>query len=1261
MNEYGHSEEYKQLEQAIAALELQRTGLGDAVVDPAIVALRNQQAGLGEEHLPQTRKQVTVLFADVSGFTAMSESMDPEEVSDMMNALWKHLDVCILEHGGMIDKHLGDGVMALWGAKTSQEDDPKRAIQAALAMQTAVSQISVPNTDLGLRIGVHTGPVLLGEVGTKGEFSALGDTVNLASRLEGAAPTGRVLISHDTYRHVRGIFDVFPQEPLQVKGKSEPLHTYLVQRAKPHIFRMQTRGVEGVMTRMVGREAELLTLQNLFNDIIEDGEPRLVTVVGEAGVGKSRLLYELEKWIELLPYEIHRFESWATPSMQVTSYAPFRRMFAQRFNIMESDSAPAVMEKFRNGMAVALEPDQADLTGHLIGFDFSSSQAVQDALNGVVFKEQAVTGLTEYFRAVTHKPTVVFLEDIHWADDSSLDLINHLAEALPEARLLLVCLARPLLFERRPSWGEGKNIYLRLNLKTLSRRESRVLVAEILQKVEDVPAELRDLVVDGAEGNPFYVEELIKMLMDDGVIQGGNGIWQVAMKRLAEVHVPSTLVGVLQARLDSLPTGEKALLQRASVVGRLFWDMAVAELAADDEEKIFDKNELAPLLETVCTRGLVFRREHSAFAGTEEFTFKHALLRDVTYDTVLLKLRRMYHQQVASWLEAKSGDRLGEYLGLIGLHYELAGDKVRAADYLLRSGDRARLASAHQEAIEYYQRALVFLKEQGNHERAARTLMKLGLVFHMAYDYQRSRNAYEEGFAMLEQAEKDQPNIPLQPAPQALRILTSLPSTLDLIMINDLYATVLIKQLFSGLVEEGVGMEVMPDIARSWEISEGGRQYIFHLREDVFWTDGVPVTAGDFEYTWKRILDPASGSPNAGLLYDIKGAGAFHQGEESDSGSIGVQAPDDRTLLIELERPTGYFLSLLAQSSCFPVPKHVLEIYGENWAQPDTIVTNGAFRLESWNQGESMVLVRNPEYHGRFKGNLQRVEPSFETNDVALLDLYETGNLDILDLDALPASAWDRTRRRFAGEYVTAPKAVTEYIGFDVSRPPFDDPRVRQAFAMVADKTTLANAVLGGYNFPAMGGYIPPGVPGYSKDISLPFDPENARQLLAGAGYPNGNGFPGVTACIAENRRSLAEYLQTQWRDNLGVEIPWEYTPWPQFYERLEREPVHIIYIGWMADYLDPDSFLRENYLLQRYVHWQDETYDKLVEKARGVLEQEQRLGLYTQADRILNEAAAIIPVLYPRSNILVRPWVRKFPALFLQGWLWKNIVVGVH
>jgi predicted ATPase/class 3 adenylate cyclase len=721
----GFVTEREQLEQAIAQLEAQRATLGDGVVDASVAALHEQLAALERTPPPEQRKQVTTLFADVSGYTAMSETMDAEDVSDVMNALWQRIDAVIVEHGGHIDKHTGDGVMALWGVDTARESDPESAIRAALSMQAVLADFKAGH-DFKMRIGLSTGPVLLGTVGTTGEFSVIGDTVNLASRLEGAAPTGGVLISHDTYRHVRGLFYVHEQEPIQVKGKAGLVHTYLVQYAKPRAFRMLRRGVAGIETRMVGRDAELQMLQTTFRDATEDAEVHVVTVVGDAGVGKSRLLYEFEKWIELLPEEVWRFEGRATPETEARPYGLIRRMFAHRFEILGSDSAAEVRDKFRAGMATALNSDQADLVGQLIGLNFSASHAVQARLGCESFGELATAHLAQYLRTIASEPTVILLEDIHWADDSSLDLLDYLMGAVPDTRLLVICLARPTLFERRPSWGEGQEGHTQINLKPLSQRASMALVGEILQKAWGVPSELCDLIVERAEGNPFYVEELIKMLIEDGVILLGEDHWRVELERLAEVRVPPTLTGILQARLDSLPPGEKTVLQRASAVGRLFWGAVVAELASDKAEAA----QVDKLLNDLRNRELIFRHDRSVFETTDEYIFKHALLRDVTYETVLLKLRRVYHRQVARWLESSAGERVSEYLSLIARHYELAGETAKAVHFLRRLGEESFQIGAFRDAVRVFERALALLPAVGHDpvQEASTTLPDVDLA-----------------------------------------------------------------------------------------------------------------------------------------------------------------------------------------------------------------------------------------------------------------------------------------------------------------------------------------------------------------------------------------------------------------------------------------------------------------------------------------------------------------------------------------------------
>jgi oligopeptide transport system substrate-binding protein len=376
---------------------------------------------------------------------------------------------------------------------------------------------------------------------------------------------------------------------------------------------------------------------------------------------------------------------------------------------------------------------------------------------------------------------------------------------------------------------------------------------------------------------------------------------------------------------------------------------------------------------------------------------------------------------------------------------------------------------------------------------------------------------------------------------------------------------------------------------------------------------------------------------------------------------VGVRALDELTLVVELEGPTGYFPHLLAHHATYPVPRHVVEAHGEAWTEPGNIVTNGPFRLEAWQRGESMVLVRNPEYRGRFRGNVQRVELFFLADPSAQLEPYEADRLDVLNLVGLPPSETDRARRQHAGEYVSGPELSTTYVGFDVSRPPFDDPRVRRAFVLATDRETLADVVLSGYLFPATDGFIPPGMPGHSAGIALPYDPGQARQILAEAGYPGGRGFP-VVDLLTRGVESESEYLQAQWRENLGVEITWEAMEYEMFLDRLRREPPCLFRAGWSADYPDPDNFLRVGVNdARRYTKWQNEAYDRLVEKARRVMNQRERMKLYRQADRILVEEAAIMPLSHGQLNLLVKPWVKKFPMSPMKVWFWKDVIIEPH
>jgi len=765
------------LQQAVTALELGRSHLGDEVVDTALASIREKLERLDAEsravHEPQQRKLVTVLFADISGFTAMAETMDHEIVSTVINSLWSRVDKAIRDHGGRIDKHIGDAVMAVFGTPTAREDDPERAIRSALQIQSEVrdwkkefaessssQQSQIQN--IQLRIGINTGPALLGTVGTIGEYTAIGDTVNLASRLEHAAPVGGILISQDTHRHVRGMFDVTALEPLTVKGKSEPVQVYTVNGVKPRSFRDTTRGLEGIETRTIGREKELAEMVSAFERTADQRQTQLISIVAEAGIGKSRLLFEFGRWLDTQERPVHLFKGRAAQETAQTPYALLRGILSASFEIQDHDRAAIARQKLERGIFNFTRNKEsaslyAHFIGHLIGLDYSASPHLKGILGEArQIRDLAFHYAAQLFTDITRKHTgVIFLEDIHWTDTGSLDFFDYLMNAKPDLPLLIIGLTRSTLFEQRPDWGRSPVQNLTLNLLPLSEEDSRRLVAEILQKVPEIPEVITDLVVKKAEGSPFYVEELIKVLIEGGVIVRGQDQWSVEMERLSDLKVPATLTGLLQARLDSLNPNIRETLQQASVVGRVFWTDIVGHMRNPEFNHAEAPTPITDRLGTLRAKELIFPYEESASSEALEFIFKNTILHDVTYESVLLRLRPLYHAQAAEGLIGMGGERASEHAGRVGEHYERAGGWLKAADWYARAGRQAQSTYASDSAINYYQKALGFFREYGGPEQLQQQLevcLRLGEVLNWQARYSDAVEIYN---LMLKTAEEN--------------------------------------------------------------------------------------------------------------------------------------------------------------------------------------------------------------------------------------------------------------------------------------------------------------------------------------------------------------------------------------------------------------------------------------------------------------------------------------------------------------------------
>jgi oligopeptide transport system substrate-binding protein len=407
-------------------------------------------------------------------------------------------------------------------------------------------------------------------------------------------------------------------------------------------------------------------------------------------------------------------------------------------------------------------------------------------------------------------------------------------------------------------------------------------------------------------------------------------------------------------------------------------------------------------------------------------------------------------------------------------------------------------------------------------------------------------------------------------------------------------------------------------------------------------------------------LDPVTGSRYASLLYDVEGAEAFHRGLVSDADSVGIRALDDLTLEVRLEGPAGHFLHLLSLEAT-PLPRHVVRAHGATWAEPENLVSSGPFLLESWHRGESLTLVRNPHYHGRFTGNVREVELSFfRLNDwTTQLDEYGNDRMDVVRLDMAPADEMNRARQAHAGEYALIPAGATLFLVFDATRPPFDDRRVRQALALSLDRNALVEKTLGDHYLPATGGFVPPSIPGHSPGIGLAHDPALAGQLLAKAGYSDGQDLPTLQLLTWRRCERHGAYLQAQWADALGVATQLEVMEWAEYLDRIHGDVPHMYLAAWIADYPDPDTFLRV--AVRRHTGWRHDVYDQLIERARRVLDRRDRTELYRRVDRLLIQEAPIVPLCYEQGALLAKPWIRKLPFTLSLSVSLKDAVIDPH
>ena len=480
---------------------------------------------------------------------------------------------------------------------------------------------------------------------------------------------------------------------------------------------------------------------------------------------------------------------------------------------------------------------------------------------------------------------------------------------------------------------------------------------------------------------------------------------------------------------------------------------------------------------------------------------------------------------------------------------------------------------------------------------------------------------------------------PSAPAGDArLRVaISSEPPTLDWTLATDNVSITLIENLMEGLTEFDDQLQPVPALAHHWDVSPDGKIYTFHLRDDLVWSDGQRVTAGDFEYAWRRLLDPKTASEYAYFLYDVVNARAYNAGRLRDPSQLGVHALDAVTLRVELDRPVAYFPSITTFGVTFPERRDLIERYGTHWTEPEHLVTVGPFRLAEWRHEYKVVLRANSRYRGGLPA-VREIQLYVVNDRSTALSLYEAGDLDFVSLppEAIPAY-------EHSPEFGRVPLLRGYYYGFNVEAKPFADARVRQAFARAIDKTVLPKILRGGET--PTDSWIPPGLLGYNPTIGLHDDAARARRLLAAAGYPNGTRFPTVTLSYNTDpvNTLIAENLQAQWKRTLGVTVELDNQEWKVYLKRLKTATPPIFRLGWGADYPDPDNFMElfTGDSGNNNTHWRNARYDALVAEAASMVDPKRRLQFYNDAQRLLTEQdAPIIPLFVATQNFLVKPRV---------------------
>ena len=1162
------------------------------------------------------RRIVSVLIADVVNSTGIGEKLGPERSKFLMDELLRIMSTQINRYDGTVVQRIGDEIFAVFGAPLAHEDDSERAVRAALAIQRAVARQAEEvqdayGVDLAVRVGVNTGPVVIsgedGDSDVSERWNALGDTVNVASRLQEVASPGEVAIDPVTARQVGHCFELEEVGEQELQGKSSPVAVYRVRGTRDP----GPRTLEGPL---VGRDFELTVIERTLDGLV-DGRGVIVSVIGEAGIGKTRLLNEArERYADRVRFIEGRAVSYA----HSFPYSPIRDLLRDWLGVGATTPETRVRLELKTQVSDLFGEQAEDaypFLATLLGLTLEPDAAERiRELNRESVQHQTFEAFAELLCRVSGEmPLAVVLEDLHWADESTLELLEQCLRVTEEAAVGLMLLYRTEREHR--SWQLGERArqhfphrYREIELRPLPSDASRALVAETAEG--KLPEAVAELLVERAGGNPFFLEEAFRDLVERGALKRQNGSWELGVDP-DELSVPAVVQGALQARLDRLDPNTREVLSYAAVIGRTFGLPLL--------EKIIRHDQLQPALTELQRLDLIVETRRRP---TPEYRFRHGLVQEVAYASLVETTRRRLHKAVGEALEDLHRDSLEEVYALLGRHFAEAIEAEKAVEYLLKAGDAARKLYADQEALEHYRKARAFLARLGDDRRARDTLFKMALAHHLAFDFEQAEEVYDEAFCCrLDEAPRPEPTE---------RIETAVLPPDDLAP-GDVYTSEggqFVAHLFQGLLMVDRELNVVPAMADNMRVSSDGLTYLFRIREGANWSDGMPVTADDFVFAWESIREEQA--ITAFLMEDIKDA----------------EALDDRTLEVRLSEPRSYFPYILAATWAYPRPKHLCQKLGEEWRKPENLVGNGPFMLREISD-EGALLEANPHWSGA-RGNVREIAITFtKGKGTEPSEDWKSGRYDVLQV-------YDRKAEEAPDTIATlVPELSFTYVGFRPDRPPFSDEKVRKAFSHAVDRETLFGGPELLVRAASRGGAIPPAMPGHSHRIAPAYDLELAKSLLAEAGYPDGRGLPELRLLLGGTlmaATSATEQLTEQWAA-LGAKVSVNPVGVHLWASHMTDEQFWVS--GWTADYPDPDGFFQGLLNATDWPLYRDDQIDELLTRARSLRDQSERMRLYHEVDRLwVSEHAAVLPLFYGRTMLLRRPWV--------EG-LWANPLTKVQ